>query len=120
MIDSAAAALPPVLVSAPIYLAVGLGAGIFYFAGLWWTVQRIGRVRRPALWTLASFMIRSAVVLTVFYAAADDRWERILICFVGFLLARWLVVRRMRPPMRRKAPARPSGDRRPADDMPES
>ena len=99
MIDAAA------LRSAPIYLAVGLAVGIFYFAGLWWTVQRLARVRRPALWTLASFLLRSAVVLAVFYAASQGRWERILFCFGGFILARFLVVRRMRPPGKRKAPA---------------
>jgi F1F0 ATPase subunit 2 len=85
------------LLSIALYLAIGLCAGILYFTGLWWTVLRLTRTRRPAVWSLASFLLRAAVVLTLFYMSAHGRWDRLLICLAGFTIARVLLMQRLRP-----------------------
>lgn len=77
--------------------AAGLGAGTLYFLGLWWTVRRLRTSRRPTLLTLASFVMRAALVLVVFYLAARGHWEGFLGCLAGFVLARLAVTRRLRP-----------------------
>jgi F1F0 ATPase subunit 2 len=85
------------LLSIALYLTIGLCAGILYFTGLWWTVLRLTRTRRPAVWSLASFLSRAAVVLTLFYVSTHGRWDRLLICLAGFTIARFLLLRRLRP-----------------------
>ncbi len=75
---------------------VGMGTGIVYFGGLWWTVRQLPFARQPALLTLGSFLVRTGIGLTAFYLASGGRWERILISLVGFMIMRGLLVRRVR------------------------
>lgn len=77
--------------------AAGAGLGLFYFGGLWLTVRRLPDSRVPALLFLGSFAGRLAVTLLGFYLVMDGRWERMLICLVGFLMARQLLISRLRP-----------------------
>jgi F1F0 ATPase subunit 2 len=77
--------------------AGGLIIGAFYFLGLWWTIRRLPTARVPALWTIASFLIRSGIVLTGFYVVMKGRWENLLMCFAGFTLMRLLLVRKLGP-----------------------
>ena len=74
----------------------GLGAGLFYFGGLWWTVRRMPRVRQPALLTVGSFFVRTGLSLAAFYFVSGGHWERILVSLLGFIIVRGFLVRRMR------------------------
>lgn len=76
-------------------LAIGAVLGAIYFAGLWITVRRLAITRQPALLMLVSFIGRVAVVLLGFYFVTDGRWERLIACLAGFLLARTLLIRRL-------------------------
>ena len=82
-----------------LYLAmaflVGMGTGIVYFGGLWWTVRQLPFVRQPALLTMGSFLVRTGISLTAFYLASEGHWERILISLLGFIVMRGLLVRRV-------------------------
>jgi F1F0 ATPase subunit 2 len=80
----------------PIVLTAGLALGFFYFGGLWLTVRELPAMRRPALWMLASFAGRTGLSVAGFYLVMDGRWERLGVCFLGFLLARTLLVHRDR------------------------
>ena len=75
---------------------VGMGAGIVYFGGLWWTVRQLPFVRQPALLTLGSFFARIGISLTAFYLASGGHWERILISLLGFIVMRGFLVHRVR------------------------
>lgn len=80
-------------------LAAGVLLGAFFFGGLLWTVHKCLSARQPALWVLASLLLRTLVVLAGFYYVADGHWARMLLCLVGFLIARLLVIRLSgRPP----------------------
>lgn len=76
----------------------GAGLGIFHFLGLWWTVQRLPFTRSRLLLGLGSFAVRTAVVLTGFYFIMGGHWERLLACLIGFMAARVILIRRLRPP----------------------
>lgn len=67
----------------------GLLIGVFFFGGLWWTIKMGMRSKYPAIWFIASFVIRFGTSLTVFFLmVSDNRWERLLVCLAGFVIAR--------------------------------
>ena len=69
----------------------GLMLGAIFFGGLWWTVFRAVTSKQPALWFLGSNLLRTGVVLGGFYLVGGGRWERLLLCLLGFVLARLVV-----------------------------
>ncbi len=73
----------------------GLAVGAFYFGGLWWTVRRLAVTQKPALLMTGSFVIRTLISLFLFYIFAGGAWYRVLLCLFGFLVARYLITRRM-------------------------
>ena len=88
--------IPHDIVTLVIVFHVGLGIGAFYFGGLWWTVRRLPDSTSPAWLTFGSFSIRMGITLLGFYVAMGGRWERLAVCFAGFLVARYVVLRRQR------------------------
>lgn len=92
----------------PITLAwvAGLGLGLFYFGGLWLTVQRLPTWRWPIPLVLASFAGRTAVVVVGFYFVMDGQWERMLACLAGFVMVRLFLVSRMRTELASHLPLR--------------
>jgi len=81
------------LVQILMVLFTGVLLGAIFFGGLWWTVQRGLSARQPALWFGASMLLRTAVVLAGFYFVAGPDWKRLLVCMVGFIIARFVVIR---------------------------
>ena len=71
----------------------GMGLGTFYFGGLWLTVKRLPKVRRPALLSMCSFFGRLGIILFGFYLIMDGHWERMMVCMIGFLLMRGILIR---------------------------
>jgi len=71
----------------------GVALGILYFGGLWWTLRRALWARMPALWFMGSLLVRMAIALAGFYVVSDRHWERLLVCLMGFVMARLLVTR---------------------------
>jgi F1F0 ATPase subunit 2 len=72
--------------------AVGLVLGAVFFGGLWWTVRKGVSSPRPALWFLGSMLLRMGIVLAGFYFVGGGRWQRLLVCLLGFVIARFLVM----------------------------
>ncbi len=81
-------------------LAAGTGLilGAFFFGGLWWTVRIGVSSERVVLWFSVSLLLRTSIVLTGFYLVAGGRWDRMLICLLGFVVARVVVTWLTRPP----------------------
>ncbi len=80
-------------------LATGVLLGVFFFGGLWWTVQKGVPSERPALWFLGSLLLRTGVILAGFYIVSQGHWSRLVVCLLGFLIARFIIVKRLtRPP----------------------
>ena len=84
-------------------LVTGVLLGAIFLGGLWWTVCQGLSSKRVARWFLGSLLLRMGVVLTGFYLVSGGHWEQLLLCLLGFVLARlvgtWLM--------------QPSGENRP-------
>jgi|SRR6185437_1453988 len=72
-------------------LIVGLALGTFFFGGLWLTVKKAVNAKTSAQWFLVSSFVRVAVTLVGFYFTANGDLKRLLICLLGFLIARFMV-----------------------------
>ncbi len=92
-----------------IALMAGLVLGAIFFGGLWWTVRQGVVSKSPAFLFLGSMLLRMAVVLAGFYFVGRGDWERLVICLLGFITARFIVMRMTRrtteerPPMAKEA-----------------
>jgi F1F0 ATPase subunit 2 len=75
----------------------GMFLGAFFFGGLWWTVRKGVASPRPALWFLGSLLLRIGLTLTGFYLVGGSHPERLLLCLLGFIIARLIVLRLTRP-----------------------
>ena len=91
---------PISLVSA---LVAGALLGAMFYGGLWWTVRRGVSSKRVALWFLGSLLLRMGLALAGFYFVGGGHWQRLLLCLIGFVMARIVVTRLTRT----------SGDNRP-------
>ncbi len=82
-------------------LVAGLSLGAFFFGGLWWSVRQGVASKHPALWFLGSALVRMSLVPAGFYFVGREQWERLLLCLLGFVIARLLVMRLTRTPIER-------------------
>lgn len=71
----------------------GLLLGATFFGGLWFTVRKAISSQRPALWFFSSLLLRMSVALAVFNLVSGGRWERLLACLSGFVIARLVILR---------------------------
>ena len=71
----------------------GVLLGAIFFGGLWWTVQKGISSKRPALWFFGSLLLRTSIALAGFYFIARGHFERLLVCLLGFVIARLIVTR---------------------------
>ena len=72
---------------------LGLFLGGLFFAGLWFTVKKAVNSTMPLLWFLASFFIRASILLIGFYTISHGNWQKFIVCLVGFITARFIVMR---------------------------
>lgn len=85
------------LVIAIMISLAGFGLGYFYFGGLLWTINRGLTAKKPWLWFLISWWIRTAIVMGSFYILFNGQWQRLVLALGGFLLARLVITRTYRP-----------------------
>lgn len=78
-------------------LAVGMAVGLLNFAGMWSTIHYLPIIKYPSALIMLSYIIRMAIVLATFYFIMDGRWERLLVCLVGFFIVRRVLVKRFLP-----------------------
>ena len=71
----------------------GVLLGVIFFGGLWWTVRKGSSSQQPALWFFCSLLLRTSTALVGFYLVACGHWERLLVCLLGFVMARHIVTR---------------------------
>ena len=69
----------------------GLLLGGVFFGGLWVTVHWGISSEQPELLFFGSLLLRPSVVLAGFYLIARGPWERLLVCLIGFSMARLIV-----------------------------
>ena len=77
-------------------LVLGILLGAMFFGGLWWTVRKGVSSKQPALWFFGSLLLRTSIAMAGFYFIACGHWERLLVCLLGFVMARLVVTLRLR------------------------
>jgi len=78
--------------------AGGALLGAIFFGGLWWTIRKGVSSRQPAFWFFGSLILRMSIALAGFYFVSRGHWERLLLCLLGFVMARLVVTRLTTPP----------------------
>jgi F1F0 ATPase subunit 2 len=94
-------------------LVAGILLGVIFFGGLWWTVRRGVSSKSPALWFPGSRLLRMSLALAGFYFIGRGDWQRLVSCLLGFILARFIVLRLTRTPVEH-----PHSPAKEADDAP--
>jgi F1F0 ATPase subunit 2 len=74
-------------------VVAGILLGAIFFGGLWWTVRKGVSSKNPALWFLGSMLLRMGIVLAGFYFVGRGDWKRLVSCLLGFIVARFIVMR---------------------------
>jgi F1F0 ATPase subunit 2 len=74
-------------------LLAGVLLGLFFFAGLWWTVRRLASSQHVALWFVGSMLLRTGIVVLGFYFILGDNWQNLVTALFGFVIARTIVTR---------------------------
>lgn len=77
--------------------AAGLGLGLAYFGGLWWTSKRVARAVRPHLFLLVSFALRMAALLAGVWYVTKGRPLPTALVLAGIAVGRRLLVARLGP-----------------------
>jgi F1F0 ATPase subunit 2 len=93
--------LAEILVVTLAFLA-GLAIGAAFFGGLWWTVSRGIRSKRPALLFVTSLLVRITFAMMGLYAVGHAHLERLIACVFGFFGVRFLIPRFTRRPAKGK------------------
>ena len=101
----------------PLSLASALGTGVLlgaiFLGGLWWTVCQGLASKRMARWFLGSLLLRMGVVLAGFYLVSGGHWEQLLLCLLGFVVARLAVTWLMQPSGENRPPQALEGSHAP-------
>ena len=74
-------------------LVTGVLLGAMFFGGLWWTVQKVISSKWSALWFFGSLLLRTSIALSGFYFIGRGHLDRLLLCLLGFVIARLIVKR---------------------------
>lgn len=81
-------------------MIAGLVLGLLYFGGLWLTVHRVVQGRWSRGMLLVSFFGRAVLVIAGLYGVIvglGGRWEVVALGMVGFMAARFILVRTWGP-----------------------
>ncbi|QDV51926.1 ATP synthase subunit I [Gimesia fumaroli] len=76
--------------------------GVLFFGGLWYTIKQLPKARHPWLLFLMSGMSRTLITLAGFWfvgiwLSETGRWQRMVACLLGFIIARYVCTRQLRP-----------------------
>lgn len=93
------------LASLALAFALGLLVGAVTFGGLWWTLTRLRRWRRPGLALAISFALRTAFALAAFAWLARLGLAAVLAALVGFFAVRGVATLRLAPRPREEGEA---------------
>jgi F1F0 ATPase subunit 2 len=71
----------------------GIALGVFFYGGLWLTVNHLAATRHPFALTFGSLMLRMCGTLAGFLLVLHGHWQNAAAVLIGFTAARWIVYR---------------------------
>jgi F1F0 ATPase subunit 2 len=71
----------------------GMVLGVFFFGGLWLTVKKTVTSKKMVLLFVGSSILRTCITLAGLYFISHGNWQRLLIAMIGFIAARFVVMR---------------------------
>jgi F1F0 ATPase subunit 2 len=75
----------------------GIAFGGIFFGGLWLTIRYALSSAALGLWLMGSFIVRTGIVVTGLYLVFAGDWRRLTVCLLGFVSARIIVARVLKP-----------------------
>jgi F1F0 ATPase subunit 2 len=94
-------------------LVMGVLLGAMFLGGLWWTVRQGLSSKRVARWFLGSLLLRMGITLAGFYLVSGGHWEQLLLCLLGFVMARLVGTWLMQPTGENRPPQALEGSHAP-------
>ncbi|SFC24756.1 F1/F0 ATPase, subunit 2 [Alkalibacterium subtropicum] len=71
---------------------IGIILGITFFGGLYWTVEKLTEVKRPALLMTVSLILRMTVLLSVLFYVSKSGYMGIIYTLLGMLFVRLIMI----------------------------
>lgn len=71
---------------------IGIVLGTVHFGGLYFTVQKMNKVKYPSLFVGVSFLLRMALLLGTFYYLLRGDYTDILYALAGVILIRFIMI----------------------------
>lgn len=71
---------------------VGIILGIFFFGGLYLTIDKLKKVRSPGLLFILSFLLRMAVLLLGLYFLSKSGYIEMLLALLGIIIVKFAMV----------------------------
>ena len=78
-----------------IYILIGFALGAFYYQSLWFTLTKMFKVKHGGIIYAIAYLLRTIIVLTVFYLAGASNWHHMVFMLVGFIMVRIVNVRQV-------------------------
>ena len=72
-------------------LVTGFSLGAIFYGGLWWTVKKGVLSKRPVLWFGGGALLRMCITIAGFYFICQGNWKRLIVCLIGFVMARFAI-----------------------------
>ncbi len=85
------------ILSLTLSVITGISLGVIFFGGLWWTIEKGIKSKRPGFWFSGSFLLRTGIILFGFSFIGKGHWQRMIACLLGFMMARVIVKWLTRP-----------------------
>jgi F1F0 ATPase subunit 2 len=75
----------------------GIGLSLFFFGGLWWTVQQLQKKNGSNFYLfVSSFIVRLVLTLAGFYLIGLLGWQWVLVALLAFAITRFVFVQRFK------------------------
>ena len=85
-------------ISWSIAFLAGAALGCFFFGSLWITVRQLPTTGWPIRLIIGSYFGRMAIAFLGFYLIMQGDWQRAVAGLLGFLSARFFIIRGLQPP----------------------
>jgi F1F0 ATPase subunit 2 len=76
----------------------GMLLGSFFFGSLWITVRQLPTTAWPIRLIVGSYVSRMAIAFLGFYLIMQGDWKRAIAGLVGFIVMRYILIRRFQSP----------------------